>query len=201
MSDPLSKFWLQPWFAARLAAHDVARSAGLLFRRGPSAISRLVIAVRVLSVERAPGRAWPHVRKECGEAVAPTAAHRNAACAVDSVFGVGLAKAAALRVVPRPIFAGSVRVSARPARMPMGYRPHTSEIGSQTAATPSAPVKQRVCNYCGRSAAVARALPNDAPARSVCSALNNQSAKALPGQVPEFHGLSYPTVGIPRNEL
>ena len=53
----------------------IGSCAGLLVRCGPSAIVWFIVAVRVLSIQRVAGWAWPHVLEKLGRIFRPRRAH------------------------------------------------------------------------------------------------------------------------------
>lgn len=93
---------------ARDAIHcDVphpTRTRALLFRRGPSAIARLVVAVAIDTVNRVPWRrAVAHVVDECFKAAEPSVTDANAAATVSVVARVLRMAASALHALPDAI--------------------------------------------------------------------------------------------------
>lgn len=105
-----------------LHEHIVSPCAGLLERRGPSAVGRLVVPVRVYSVERRSRGAWPHVAKESRKISRPLFAHRDSAPSVERIFGVGRIKAPALGMIPRAKLGRPVIASRMAVREPKRRR-------------------------------------------------------------------------------
>lgn len=83
-------------YGLALIPEGVALVFGLLRRRYPAAVRRLVVLANVVTLERVTRRARPHVSVERLEALTPCVAHRNAERAVAFVLWVCLVVAASL---------------------------------------------------------------------------------------------------------
>lgn len=94
--------------------HIIRSGARLLMRIGPSAITRLVMPMRVNAVKRMPRRAWPHVSQEQAGIVYPCIAHTYSAPAVLRVLSVVRVLATRFSVVIRLQFAAFPAACAVP---------------------------------------------------------------------------------------
>lgn len=118
-SNKCSIVFKNHWDAIRRNYYIVRPRSGLLVSCSPSAIARLVIPVRVYSVNSVARRAFPHVNNKCSGVIKPPFAHLYSPCSVLRVLLIVLVVAAAFCVVVRLKFStlfpsNTVAVSNRP---------------------------------------------------------------------------------------
>lgn len=148
----------------------------LLFGGRPSAITRLVVAVVVDSLDRVPVRPRPHVAQERRKVVSPLVAHADAAPAVVGVAGRCGIVATLFRVLPRPIF----RASGLSVCSLMGKR--ARHVNPKAAATARPANPQSVAGGFDLAAAVASTEPPGFRIFGVCSSKDDKATEPPPGK-------------------
>lgn len=157
----------------------VASVRDLLDGGRPAAIARRVGAIAVReAVDRMTGRARPHIAQECFETSGPFWTHRNpAATVVGEVDRAGIG-ASRFRVRPRTVFA----------------RPYVADRGSMGVVTSSDFVVQAAAAFLAttpqicagdenRATTVTQAGPVPSMSSSMRSELDDESVKALSGDI------------------
>lgn len=143
----------------------------LLLRRGPSAISRFIIAVVADPIKRGALRAWTHIAQKRRE-IAPRAADRNAPAAVVCETRHARIYAPFDHAFPTAIF-------RRASTDTNGMAVLSQDLLSQAPATPRMAVFQIARFYVAYRAAIAATLP----AKPVVRTHDYPTVKALSSQV------------------
>jgi hypothetical protein len=186
--DRLSILRLESRTAAFAALLDKSRVTRLLKRCGPSAVRRLVVAVRIYAVERLAWRAWPHVGKEGSEVVTPSVAHRDAAATVKAKLRVCLYETTSFSVGPRLVFARCSPASC----VPVSSRSRNERFGSEAATASGSAISQRIASHVGRGTAITNARPDGTSSRAIRSAQYHQTPKSTTTQVLKSQGCMLP---------
>ena len=161
----------QPTIAPRVVA--------LLLTAGPSAVSRLVVAVIVDAVNRVAGRARPHVGEEILEARKPTVTDCDSARSVKGVVVISRIEASLPDVVVDPVFGRSGRAVSR------------EQFTMKASTGPGVSVFQLVSGNDALLSTSAPAMP--AGALSARRADDyRQALEHLPGQVHESRRRRFP---------
>lgn len=165
--------------AVDLDERDVASVGALLFRRGPAAIGRLVVAAGIVALNRHALGPLAHVGQKCVKARCPAFAYRDASGAVVLVADVGGVAASPHHAAPRlingvglvPLSTSSVTCD----QLFFAQAPATEGLAEAQAA----PASHHLCT------AVAAAVPGGRCRFAVVAGIgdNGQAPKALTLQV------------------
>lgn len=155
-------------------------------RRGPDAVTRLVVAVGVQPLYGVAFRARPHVGAERLEAVAPSVAHRDASSAVILKRSCTRVEAARFRGAPRTILA-CVELSVREVAI-------AGRFVSQTTAALRESDAERTADHHGLSPALALAYPRGASLKAsvmLCAMQNRESSEYFASKIDHAHITHY----------
>lgn len=163
----------------------------LLLQRGPSAIGKFVVAVKIRkSVKCLAFGAWTHIAQKSLEAIFPFVTHRYSATAIIRELSSFRIEASRFSIVPRRIL--SRCLPALP--VSVGNALCSGRFVSKAAAARRMPGSQMFASNDNGISTITLARPCNPstfrqPRTPVCGDLyNNQSSKALLGQVNQFHG-------------
>lgn len=152
----------------------ISAIGSLHFGIGPTAISGLIIAIIVNSIDRCHvRRPTSHVSKECNEIISPFLRHANAPATIIFEFFIMRIVTSGLSPGPSSIFNGTLCARRT---FSMRCKSQSSRLTFPTATTDCSLFSERVCRCSNRHATIALANPRNV--FSVHPAIARQNDKA-----------------------
>lgn len=163
------------------------RVAGLLDASSPTAIRRLIIAIRIgVAIKAHVWRAWSHIFQKSGKIISPFVAHGNSTTAIVAKRAIPTIETTAFRMSP------CLKLTA----MCLSMCRHALNVcfASKATATSCFSGKEIVTAIGSNRTASATANPSRfAPQVILCAANNHQTNELLSHKINRFHTVSYST--------
>lgn len=159
---------------------------GLFFSSRPSAVSRLIVARIINTINRQSSRARSHIAQKCFKRIGPLFAHSNSAPAVAVPFWNVRVVAPAFHCRPYAIF----RRHCSPFSKSMSRRPCSAQLTIQTSAALSQSSAQSVHSQDCRVPTITSASPKGMATVPFNKKTNSQLTESLAGNILRlFHGI------------